>query len=52
MVDVSPKVPTRREAIASAFVALKRAVLKQLPKNPKGDLRADSHVSSPAAFTR
>jgi len=37
MVDVSPKVPTRREAIASAFVALKRAVLKQLPKNPKGD---------------
>ena len=29
--------PTRREAIASAFVALKRAVLKQLPKNPKGD---------------
>jgi len=37
MVDVSPKVPTRREAIASAFDALKRAVLKQLPKNPKGD---------------
>src|SRR5881392_2141863 len=37
MVDVSAKNATRRQAIASAFVALKRAVLKQLPKNPKGD---------------
>lgn len=37
MVDVSAKVPTKREAEASAFVAIPRKVLKQLPKNPKGD---------------
>jgi cyclic pyranopterin phosphate synthase len=37
MVDVSGKAPTRREAEASAFVLLPPAVLKALPKNPKGD---------------
>ena len=37
MVDVSAKAPTKRQAEASAFVALKPAVLKALPKNPKGD---------------
>jgi len=37
MVDVSDKSVTRREAEASAFVALKPKVLKALPKNPKGD---------------
>ena len=37
MVDVSAKAATRREAEASAFVVLKSAVLKALPKNPKGD---------------
>ena len=37
MVDVSGKVPTRREAEASAFVRVPPAVLKALPKNPKGD---------------
>src|ERR1700680_2356205 len=37
MVDVSGKAPTRREAEASAFVRIKPAVLKALPKNPKGD---------------
>src|SRR6202051_2336516 len=37
MVDVSAKSPTRREAEASAFVLLPPAVLKALPKNPKGD---------------
>lgn len=37
MVDVSSKAPSRRQAAASAFVALKPAVLKALPKNPKGD---------------
>ena len=37
MVDVSPKSPTKRTAAASAFVAMKPAVLKALPKNPKGD---------------
>ena len=37
MVDVSGKPPTRREAGASAFVAMQPAVLAALPKNPKGD---------------
>jgi cyclic pyranopterin monophosphate synthase len=37
MVDVSAKRPTRREAEASAFVALSPRVLKALPGNPKGD---------------
>jgi cyclic pyranopterin phosphate synthase len=37
MVDVSGKSPTKREAEASAFVAMKPAVLATLPKNPKGD---------------
>jgi cyclic pyranopterin phosphate synthase len=37
MVDVSAKSATRREAVASAFVAMKPAVLKALPNNPKGD---------------
>ncbi len=37
MVDVSAKSSTRREAEASAFVAMKSAVLKALPRNPKGD---------------
>jgi cyclic pyranopterin phosphate synthase len=37
MVDVSAKDASKREAGASAFVALKPAVLKALPKNPKGD---------------
>lgn len=37
MVDVSGKGETRREAEASALVILAPAVLKALPKNPKGD---------------
>jgi len=37
MVDVSAKEPTVREAEASAFVAMSRAVLRALPQNPKGD---------------
>ena len=37
MVDVSSKPPTRREAEASAFVALSPEVLASLPRNPKGD---------------
>ena len=37
MVDVSGKSPTKRQAEASAFVALKPEVLQALPKNPKGD---------------
>jgi cyclic pyranopterin monophosphate synthase len=37
MVDVSGKSATRREAEASAFVAIKPEVLAGLPQNPKGD---------------
>jgi cyclic pyranopterin monophosphate synthase len=37
MVDVSYKAATRREAQAAAFVALSPAVLKELPRNPKGN---------------
>lgn len=37
MVDVSAKAPTRREAEASAFVALSPEVLAALPNNPKGN---------------
>jgi cyclic pyranopterin monophosphate synthase len=37
MVDVSAKAASKREAAASAFVAMKPAVLKALPNNAKGD---------------
>ncbi len=37
MVDVSGKPATRREAEASAFVAIKPEVLRALPQNRKGD---------------
>ena len=37
MVDVSDKPSAKREAEASAFVAMKPAVLASLPNNPKGD---------------
>jgi cyclic pyranopterin phosphate synthase len=37
MVDVSGKAATRREAEASAFVQMNPAVVKALPRNPKGD---------------
>lgn len=36
MVDVSGKPATRREAEASAFVAIRPEVLAELPQNPKG----------------
>lgn len=37
MVDVSGKQVTKREAEATAFVAMKPAVVSALPSNPKGD---------------
>ena len=37
MVDVSSKSSTAREAEASAFVGMKPAVLRALPRNPKGN---------------
>jgi cyclic pyranopterin phosphate synthase len=37
MVDVSTKSATKREAEASAFVAIRPELLASLPQNPKGD---------------
>lgn len=37
MVDVGGKQPTRREAQASAFVAISPEALAALPQNPKGN---------------
>jgi len=37
MVDVSGKAATARSARAHAFVRIRPAVLKQLPRNPKGN---------------
>lgn len=37
MVDVSAKAETRREAEASAFVAMSAETLATLPRNPKGN---------------
>jgi cyclic pyranopterin phosphate synthase len=37
MVDISAKIPARREAEASAFVQMRPEVLQALPNNPKGD---------------
>jgi len=37
MVDVAAKVDTLRTATAQAFVKIKPAVLKKLPRNPKGN---------------
>lgn len=37
MVDVTAKAATKRSATARAFVRLSAAVLRALPKNPKGD---------------
>lgn len=37
MVDVSAKPNTRREAEATAFVAMRPEVVRALPQNPKGD---------------
>ncbi len=37
MVDVGGKQPTRREAVAEAFVELNETVLRALPDNPKGN---------------
>jgi cyclic pyranopterin phosphate synthase len=37
MVDVSGKKPTKRTAVASAFVELSAVVLAALPSNPKGN---------------
>jgi len=45
MVDVSAKAETRREAVAEAFVELSQALLKALPKNPKGNPLEAARIS-------
>lgn len=52
MVDVSAKTPTKREAEASAFVALGAAVLKELPKNPKGNPLEVARIAGISAAKR
>jgi cyclic pyranopterin monophosphate synthase len=52
MVDVSGKSPTKREAEASAFVAMKPGVLAALPKNPKGDALETARVAGIMAAKR
>ena len=52
MVDVSAKRPTVREAEASAFVAMSRAVIRALPKNPKGDPLEVARVAGVMAAKR
>jgi cyclic pyranopterin monophosphate synthase len=52
MVDVSGKPATRREAEASAFVAIKPKVLAALPKNPKGDPLETARIAGIMAAKR
>ena len=52
MVDVSSKQPTVREAEARAFVAMSRAVIRALPKNPKGDPLEVARVAGVMAAKR
>jgi len=52
MVDVSGKSPTLREAEASAFVAMRKAVLRALPQNPKGDALEVARIAGIQAAKR
>src|SRR5579862_6140852 len=52
MVDVSHKAATRREATASAFVQMPPAVLRALPKNPKGDALEVARIAAILAAKR
>ena len=49
MVDVSAKLETRRFAKAQAFVRIRPAVLKQLPRNPKGNPLEIARIAGIAA---
>ncbi len=49
MVDVSAKAETKRTARAQAFVRVTKAVLKQLPKNPKGNPLEIARIAGIAA---
>jgi len=52
MVDVSAKKDTRRTATAQAFVKIRPAVLKKLPKNHKGDPLEVARIAGIAAAKR
>jgi cyclic pyranopterin monophosphate synthase len=52
MVDVSAKAQTKRTATAQAFVKIKPAVLKKLPKNPKGDPLEVARIAGISAAKR
>jgi len=52
MVDVSAKLETKRTATAHAFVRIRPAVLKKLPKNPKGDPLEVARIAGIAAAKR
>lgn len=52
MVDVSAKEATKREAEASAFVAMAPSVLKKLPKNPKGNPLEVARIAGISAAKR
>ena len=52
MVDVSAKPVTKREAEASAFVAMMPEVLKRLPQNPKGNPLEVARIAGISAAKR
>lgn len=52
MVDVSAKPPTRRQASASAFVAMKPQVLRALGRNPKGHPLETARIAGISAAKR
>ncbi|HWE49639.1 MAG TPA: cyclic pyranopterin monophosphate synthase MoaC [Bryobacteraceae bacterium] len=52
MVDVSAKSETRRTASAQAFVRMSPAVLKELPRNPKGNPLEIARIAGIAAAKR
>ena len=52
MVDVSAKAPTRRQAEASAFVAMSPEVLGALPRNPKGNPLEVARIAGISAAKR
>src|SRR5215471_16665338 len=52
MVDVSAKSATRREAEASAFIAISTEVLQALPQNPKGNPLEVARIAGISAAKR
>jgi cyclic pyranopterin phosphate synthase len=52
MVDVSSKAPTLRTARAHAFVRIAPAVLRKLPRNPKGNPLEIARIAGIAAAKR